>query len=109
LCTGHMDLNFTQRWRRNDMSEERRNLLDEIGFVWNAEEFRGTAAGARNASGDESWSLMYSKLKAYKQKYGDCLVTRNFKDDMKLGRWVSRQVSHKSIEVWRKPDERKSN
>ena len=43
-----MDLNFTQRWRRNGMSEERQNLLDEIGFVWNVEEYKErSAAGAR--------------------------------------------------------------
>lgn len=34
---------------------------------------------------------MFERLVKYKEKHGDCLVPRAYKDDPKLGRWVDTQ------------------
>ena len=38
-----------------------------------------------------TWKEMFTKLKEYKEKNGDCLVPQKFTDDPKLGRWVDKQ------------------
>lgn len=38
-----------------------------------------------------SWRHMFTKLKEYRSKYGDCLVPQKFLEDPKLGRWVDKQ------------------
>lgn len=42
------------------------------------------------------WDKMYLELSHYKQMYGDCLVSRGFKLNAKLGRWVDTQRSFRS-------------
>jgi hypothetical protein len=37
------------------------------------------------------WESMFEKLKAYKQKYGHCLVPNRYEEDRSLGSWVSTQ------------------
>ena len=37
------------------------------------------------------WESMFEKLKAYKQKYGNCLVPNRYEEDRSLGSWVSTQ------------------
>jgi Helicase associated domain len=37
------------------------------------------------------WESMFEKLKAYKQKHGNCLVPNRYKEDRSLGSWVSTQ------------------
>jgi len=39
----------------------------------------------------KTWKDMFTKLKVYKRKYGNCLVPQKFPDDPKLGRWVDKQ------------------
>jgi len=55
--------------------------LESIGFVWSVNK-------------QHHWSEMFQKLKQYREKYGDCLVQANFKENPKLGRWVSQQRHH---------------
>ena len=38
-----------------------------------------------------SWHAMYQRLVHYRHHYGDCLVTRGYKHDPQLGKWVSQQ------------------
>ncbi len=67
----------SQRTTKEKMSPERVQLLDNLGFVWDANE--------------ENWEQAFSYLKAYKEAHGDCLVPGHFKfDGFLLGRWVSR-------------------
>jgi hypothetical protein len=40
------------------------------------------------------WESMFEKLKAYKQKYGNCLVPNRYEEDRSLGSWVSTQRRH---------------
>jgi hypothetical protein len=44
------------------MRQDRKDLLDDIGFVWNAEVHQ--------------WHLQYEKLVELKQKNGHCLLPR---------------------------------
>jgi DNA-binding TFAR19-related protein (PDSD5 family) len=65
------------------MSSERRQRLDEIGFVWH------TFA--------EDWEEGFSKLLQFKEVKGHCRVRQNFKSgDFKLGQWVSSRRREKS-------------
>eukprot|EP00536_Pseudo-nitzschia_multiseries_P005258 jgi/Psemu1/190101/e_gw1.96.74.1 len=56
------------------------NRLDEIGFVWNA-----------NDEVRRNWDEMYERLVAYSSKYGSTRVPRVYEEDLQLGRWVSTQ------------------
>jgi hypothetical protein len=60
----------------NKLRVDRKGLLDEIGFAWNVK---------------QTWHQQYEKLVAFKQKNGNCLVPRNYKEDASLGTWVSTQ------------------
>jgi hypothetical protein len=62
------------------LAAEREQKLDSIGFVWEV-----------RPDPDDQWNIMFDKLKAYKQKHGDCLVPHQYKKDKFLGLWVSRQ------------------
>jgi hypothetical protein len=68
------------------LSSERKKLLDDVGFLWT----RKICDAA-----DRKWMDQYKKLVAYKEKYGDCKVTRNGEpkrrqDDI-LAQWVLNQ------------------
>ena len=41
-----------------------------------------------SSSNSVSWDDMYLRLVAYKEEHGDCLVTRSYKADPALGKWV---------------------
>ena len=84
--------------RQGTLPPERYVRLKKLGLDWR---------NKKHDWCDDRWLVMYDKLKAYKRKYGDCLVSETFKDDMQLGSWVSSQVSHESVAFWRKPDKQK--
>jgi DNA-binding SARP family transcriptional activator len=75
----------TQRRNYNDknkrMTAERINHLDSIGFIWDLR--------------DAQWMEMYQKLVAYKKNHNmSTNVPRYFKEDPKLGDWVSTQRTY---------------
>jgi superfamily II DNA or RNA helicase len=57
------------------LSEYRINKLNEINFIWKVYE--------------SYHNEMISKLIAYKEKHGNCLVPRKYTEDHKLGSWVN--------------------
>jgi hypothetical protein len=63
---------------KNIMRQDRKGLLDEIGFVW-------------RVANSAQWNKQYEKLVEFKRKHGNCLVPRGYQEDMSLGMWVSRQ------------------
>ena len=72
-----------QRTSDNDLSEERRQRLDELGFIWNP--FA------------TDWEKGFLHLKAYKQRKGDCLVPHAYKENgYRLGQWVNVQRMNQS-------------
>lgn len=59
---------------------EREKKLNEINFIWSFTNIK-----------EVSWNERYKQLKDYKQKYGDCFVPVNWKENKSLGQWVSSQ------------------
>ncbi|OEU18116.1 HA-domain-containing protein [Fragilariopsis cylindrus CCMP1102] len=82
------DLNlgiWVQRQRKNfrndELSEERINHLESIGFVWN--------------SYDAQWMETYQRLVAYKKQHKSTDVPFVYKvNGLFLGRWVNRQRTY---------------
>lgn len=79
----------TQRKKYENLSVERRNMLEEIGFV---QHFH-----------DTTWMQIYNLAKNYYEHYGDLLIPRNFKTingyeynekGIKLGVWLNTQRVH---------------
>ena len=61
------------------MTEERKRLLNSIGFVWG-----GIISTA-------TWEEMYQRLVAYKKEHMDVNVPKRYKKDPQLGDWVGTQ------------------
>jgi hypothetical protein len=71
-----------QRLNKDKMSSERRQRLDDLGFVWNALE--------------TDWEEGLRYLKIYKGRAGHCRVSQRHKENgFRLGQWVSRQRQSK--------------
>jgi hypothetical protein len=63
---------------KGKLSEERIDLLNEIGFSW------------RIKCHDDFWEKMCKSLIAYKEAHGHCNVTSDA-ENIQLARWVDRQ------------------
>jgi superfamily II DNA or RNA helicase len=73
----------TQRKAKTSMTEEKIEMLNSIGFVWDALE--------------EVWIKGFALLSAYKEANGDCVVSQSYKvDGFNLGRWVGVQRLNKT-------------
>jgi hypothetical protein len=59
------------------LSANRIKLLEEIGFEWDLSE--------------SIWQRMFTALKAYKQKHGDCRVPKIYKSNPPLAKWTRAQ------------------
>jgi len=70
---------YVQRrtFRKNKISAERIQRLEQLGFVWERLETR--------------WDEMFAALSSYKQTYGNCNVSTTSKEFQKLGQWCSGQ------------------
>ena len=67
-----------QRRSKDVMSGERRERLDELGFVWDARE--------------ADWLEGFNYLKIYRGRNGDCRVPVDYNENgFGIGRWVDRQ------------------
>jgi len=69
---------------KNMMTEERKRLLNSIGFVW-------VALSPGNVHNSATWEKMYQRLVAYKTEHKDTNVPRKYKKDPQLGTWVNTQ------------------
>ena len=71
-----------QRVAKDSMSSERRQKLDDIGFVWDPF--------------SEDWEEGFSKLLQFQEAEGHCMVPEGFKlDGFNLGVWLTRQRKRK--------------
>lgn len=68
-----------QRVLRRDgvLEDEKIELLDRIGFKWSPHESK--------------WRAYYLALLKYRERFGDCRVPQEWKENPKLARWVSSQ------------------
>ena len=65
-----------QNNKNGKLYRDRHRRLDALGFSWDPDE--------------ENWNIQFQKMKSYKVEYGDCLVSRSWKDS-KLFSWVRAQ------------------
>jgi superfamily II DNA or RNA helicase len=79
-----------QRSNQKTLRENRRQRLDELGFLWNAK--------------DAAWEQGFADLVEYKSRHGDCDVPVRSKGNFKLGRWV--HVQRGAYKTGRLPHER---
>uniref|UniRef100_A0A7S3PV21 Helicase-associated domain-containing protein n=1 Tax=Chaetoceros debilis TaxID=122233 RepID=A0A7S3PV21_9STRA len=81
---------------KTTMTEDRIELLESIGFDW--------------SPWDTKWNMRIQELRDYKQRFGDCMVPVHWKENPKLGSWVSTQRKyyklHKAGETARITKER---
>jgi superfamily II DNA or RNA helicase len=75
---------INQRARKDNLTEERRRRLDDIGFVWDPFE--------------QDFEEALAQLKLYKDREGNCDVPQKYKTEngFCLGRWVSNQRTKKN-------------
>lgn len=59
------------------LEDEKIALLDRIGFKWSPHESK--------------WRTYYLALLKYRERFGDCRVPQDWKENQKLARWVSAQ------------------
>jgi hypothetical protein len=70
----------TQRRGKETLPAERRQRLDDLGFVWDPN--------------TEAWEEGFSKLQQFKDREGHCKVPQSFKEEgFRLGQWVGMQRS----------------
>lgn len=63
--------------KESTMTQERIDLLNSIGFVWNQQE--------------TLWESRFKELVDFKKKYGNCAVPYNYEENPKLANWVKIQ------------------
>ena len=84
LALGHWVSNQRSRKCARDnrtgkgwLSEERRQRLEALGFVWDAKK--------------SGWEKMFAQLVQYKNQHGHCNVKAECSENPPLGHWVSKQ------------------
>jgi uncharacterized protein YbgA (DUF1722 family) len=82
------------------MRQDRKDLLDEIGFAWeNSEEAHSYKPD------DKLWHRQFEKLIKFKQKNGHCMVPSIYEQDKSLGPWVSTQRNYHNYNKLRRDRE----
>ena len=71
--------------KNNKILKDRKDLLDDIGFVWKVD------FALWKADSNLQWNMKYAKLLEFKRKNGHCLVPKGYQQDKSLGKWVSAQ------------------
>jgi hypothetical protein len=75
---------IVQRYRKEDLSVERKKRLDRIGFVWNWRDF--------------AWERGFAALLKFKRREGHCRVSRQHREDnYRLGDWVAVQRRKRDV------------
>jgi len=69
---------YTQMERKSALPADRIRKLNAIGFQWEKR---------------DAWAEMYSRLKAFKEKFGHCRV--RLRDDFKLSVWIQKNKSQR--------------
>ena len=64
-------------YKTNELSPERVQILNDIGFVWEPQEVQ--------------WSERYNELLEYIKRHGNALVPQNYIDNITLGNWTQKQ------------------
>jgi hypothetical protein len=75
---------YRQKLGKRQLSPQKADLLNRIGFDWEL-----------NPKTVVCWEGMYSRLLHFKQQYGHTRVPVKWREDPKLGKWVSRMRQQK--------------
>jgi hypothetical protein len=67
--------NLRRKKIRGTLSSEKIAKLEELGFVWRKER-------------KDSWEEHFLQLIEFNERFGHCRVSRNWKENVKLGQWV---------------------
>jgi hypothetical protein len=84
------DNESVKRQRQNDSHSSCEDIEDESGRAKQAQ----INVGKRQQS---RWDSMFTRLIAFKEKHGHCLVPNRFEKDRSLGAWVSTQRRHYKV------------
>ncbi|KAL7448201.1 hypothetical protein ACHAWC_000436, partial [Mediolabrus comicus] len=78
-----------QKGQPSQLTDERIQQLNGLGFIWVV----GTGRGEARANADaDKWDKQFRLLQQYESSNGNCEVPRNHKvGDVKLGTWVNNQ------------------
>jgi hypothetical protein len=74
--------NQRQYYAENTMPEDRKQLLDELGFVWKIDK-----ADADASLSQREWDEQLARIIQFKEHYGHCDVPRSF-TKWRLGSWL---------------------
>jgi uncharacterized protein YbgA (DUF1722 family) len=69
-----------QLYVNNKLQDDRKDMLDEFGFVW-----------VVDRCAPETWHQQYEKLVEFQRKNGHCIVPSTYQEDKSLGKWVGKQ------------------
>jgi len=83
VMTQRRQYHLLKKGRPSSMTTERVKKLNSLAFVWSV-----------RTDHDEMWSVRFEELKAFKAKYGDCLVPQRYPPNPQLGTWVNTQRRH---------------
>jgi hypothetical protein len=83
---GHWVSKQRVRYRNGRMTDDRKELLDEIGVVWKI-----SSPDANADRLQRRWDGMFHKLVEYREIHGNCNVPKTWDNDSSLGRWVQKQ------------------
>jgi len=73
------------------MTQERINLLQEVGFEWSARK-------VKKVPDEVEFQARLSELMKYKEEHGDLLVPAKYQPNIKLSSWVKQQrIQYKSF------------
>ena len=86
--------NFLNPERSSRITVEKIELLENIGFVWQAksnQEWRKQDCERKQGLVEEAWQNHYKSLISYKEKHGHCRVPKTYAKNQALSSWVFRQ------------------
>jgi len=76
------------------LTAERLDRLNSIQFVW-------FFAGRKGSHSSVDFDIMFQRLVQYKEDHGDCMVSKNYKEDEQLAKWV-RAIREKKTRLLKK-------
>jgi hypothetical protein len=59
----------------------------------------GDQDSGKGSSVDTRWERMFTRLLAFKEKYGDCVVPNRYPDDTQLGSWGKKKLPPRVVYV----------
>lgn len=81
--------NMRSHRNSGNLSADRIAKLEAIGFVWASTQRADVLIGDKKVSA--VWKVRFDELLAYKKAHGDCNVPAKWRENERLGNWVSMQ------------------